>query len=96
MHKAPCQANRRALRRTISWANCEGARSRRSAASRTGRLNDTRTSCSTSSVMVAEMNNPTDAGTNRIWGAALTLILLIAILNIVAKLIGHFSQVRSK
>lgn len=48
------------------------------------------------SVMVAEMNNPTDAGTNRIWGAALTLILLIAILNIVAKLIGHFSQVRSK
>ncbi|ABG96649.1 MULTISPECIES: phosphate ABC transporter permease PstA [Rhodococcus] len=47
-------------------------------------------------VMVAEMNNPTDAGTNRIWGAALTLILLIAILNILAKVIGHFSQVRSK
>lgn len=47
-------------------------------------------------VMVAEMNNPTDAGTNRIWGAALTLILLIAILNIMAKAIGHFSQVRSK
>jgi phosphate transport system permease protein len=47
-------------------------------------------------VMVAEMNNPTDAGTNRIWGAALTLILLIAILNILAKVVGHFSQVRSK
>ncbi|MFC9362495.1 phosphate ABC transporter permease PstA [Rhodococcus sp. NPDC057014] len=47
-------------------------------------------------VMVAEMNNPTDAGTNRIWGAALTLILLIAILNIAAKVVGHFSQVRSK
>lgn len=47
-------------------------------------------------VMVAEMNNPTDAGTNRIWGAALTLILVIAILNIAAKAIGHFSQVRSK
>lgn len=47
-------------------------------------------------VMVAEMNNPTDAGTNRIWGAALTLILLIAVLNILAKVIGHFSQVRSK
>ncbi|NLE81248.1 MAG: phosphate ABC transporter permease PstA [Rhodococcus sp.] len=47
-------------------------------------------------VMVAEMNNPTEAGTNRIWGAALTLILLIAILNIAAKIIGHFSQVRSK
>ncbi|MFZ2173427.1 MAG: phosphate ABC transporter permease PstA [Rhodococcus sp. (in: high G+C Gram-positive bacteria)] len=47
-------------------------------------------------VMVSEMNNPTDAGTNRIWGAALTLILLIAILNILAKIVGHFSQVRSK
>ncbi len=47
-------------------------------------------------VMVAEMNNPTDAGSNRIWGAALTLILLIAILNIVAKVIGHFTTVRNK
>lgn len=47
-------------------------------------------------VMVAEMNNPTDAGSNRIWGAALTLILLIAILNIVAKVIGHFTSVRNK
>ncbi|MFD4295169.1 phosphate ABC transporter permease PstA [Rhodococcus sp. NPDC058532] len=45
-------------------------------------------------VMVAEMNNPTAAGSNRIWGAALTLILLIAVLNIVAKLIGHLSRVR--
>ncbi|CRK53484.1 Phosphate transport system permease protein PstA 1 [Rhodococcus sp. RD6.2] len=44
-------------------------------------------------VMVAEMNNPTAAGSERIWGAALTLILLIAVLNIVAKLIGHFSRV---
>ncbi len=47
-------------------------------------------------VMVAEMNNPTDAGTMRIWGAALTLILVIAVLNIVAKVIGHYSQVRTK
>ncbi|CAM2924548.1 phosphate ABC transporter permease PstA [Prescottella defluvii] len=47
-------------------------------------------------VMVAEMNNPTDAGSNRIWGAALTLILVIAVLNIVAKAIGHFAAVRSK
>ncbi|MFF0814837.1 phosphate ABC transporter permease PstA [Rhodococcus sp. NPDC003318] len=44
-------------------------------------------------VMVAEMNNPTQAGSDRIWGAALTLILLIAVLNIVAKLIGHLSRV---
>lgn len=47
-------------------------------------------------VMVAEMNNPTAAGANRIWGAALTLILLIAVLNIAAKAIGHLSRVRSK
>ncbi|TQF74241.1 phosphate ABC transporter permease PstA [Rhodococcus spelaei] len=47
-------------------------------------------------VMVAEMNNPTQAGTDRIWGAALTLILLIAVLNIAAKAIGHLSRVRSK
>ncbi|MFC7447804.1 phosphate ABC transporter permease PstA [Rhodococcus daqingensis] len=47
-------------------------------------------------VMVAEMNNPTDAGASRIWGAALTLILLIAVLNIAAKAIGHLSRVRSK
>ncbi|WP_305093975.1 phosphate ABC transporter permease PstA [Prescottella sp. R16] len=47
-------------------------------------------------VMVAEMNNPTDAGSNRIWGAALTLILVIAILNVVAKVIGRFTAVRGK
>lgn len=47
-------------------------------------------------VMVAEMNNPTAAGASRIWGAALTLILLIAVLNIAAKAIGHLSRVRSK
>ena len=47
-------------------------------------------------VMVAEMNNPTAAGSERIWGAALTLILLIAVLNIAAKIIGHFSSVRAK
>ncbi|MCK8670681.1 phosphate ABC transporter permease PstA [Rhodococcus sp. HM1] len=44
-------------------------------------------------VMVAEMNNPTEAGSMRIWGAALTLILVIAVLNVAAKLIGRFSQV---
>lgn len=47
-------------------------------------------------VMVAEMNNPADAGQTRVWGAALTLILLIALLNIGAKIISHFSQVRAK
>jgi phosphate transport system permease protein len=47
-------------------------------------------------VMVAEMNNPTDAGSQRIWGAALTLILVIAVLNIAAKLISRYSQVDKK
>ncbi|WP_241385650.1 phosphate ABC transporter permease PstA [Rhodococcus sp. CH91] len=47
-------------------------------------------------VMVAEMNNPTAAGAQRIWGAALTLILLIAVLNIVAKLISRYSQIGAK
>ncbi|MUL47654.1 phosphate ABC transporter permease PstA [Mycobacterium sp. CBMA293] len=47
-------------------------------------------------VMVNEQNNPSDAGELRIWGAALTLILIIAILNVVAKFIGRFSSVRSK
>lgn len=47
-------------------------------------------------LMVDQMNNPTDAGSWRIWGAALTLILVIAILNIIAKLVGRFSSVRGK
>lgn len=47
-------------------------------------------------VMVNEQNNPSDAGELRIWGAALTLILIIAILNVVAKFIGRYSSVRSK
>ena len=48
------------------------------------------------SMMVSETNNPTQAGNDRIWGAALTLILLIAVLNIIAKTIGRFSAVKSK
>ncbi len=47
-------------------------------------------------LMVDQLGNPTDAGTNRIWGAALTLILLIAVLNVLAKVIGRFASVRSK
>ncbi|MFD3810247.1 phosphate ABC transporter permease PstA [Rhodococcus sp. NPDC058639] len=47
-------------------------------------------------VMVAEMNNPTAAGSQRIWGAALTLILVIAVLNVAAKVISHYSQVGSR
>ena len=45
-------------------------------------------------LMVDQLGNPTDAGTNRIWGAALTLILVIAVLNVLAKLVGRWSSVK--
>lgn len=45
-------------------------------------------------LMVDQLGNPTDAGTNRIWGAALTLILIIAVLNVLAKVLGRFSSVK--
>ncbi|MDG3011610.1 phosphate ABC transporter permease PstA [Rhodococcus sp. D2-41] len=47
-------------------------------------------------VMVDQMNNPTQAGSDRTWGAALTLILIIAVLNIAAKLIARLSSVKSR
>ncbi|WP_372435171.1 phosphate ABC transporter permease PstA [Tomitella biformata] len=47
-------------------------------------------------VMIDQMNNPSSVGLQRLWGAALTLILLVAVLNIGAKLIARFSTVRSR
>lgn len=47
-------------------------------------------------VMIDQMNNPSPVGLERLWGAALTLILLVAVLNIGAKLIARFSTVRSR
>ena len=47
-------------------------------------------------VMIDQMNNPSSVGLERLWGAALTLILLVALLNIGAKLIARFSTVRSR
>lgn len=47
-------------------------------------------------LMNFERGNPTDAGTDRLWGAALTLILIITVLNVLAKLVARFSSVRSK
>lgn len=47
-------------------------------------------------VMVNQRAQDTAPAFDRIWGSALTLILIIAILNIAAKVIGHYSTVRSK
>lgn len=47
-------------------------------------------------VMIDQMNNPSQVGLDRLWGAALTLILLVALLNIGAKIIARFSTVRSR
>ena len=35
------------------------------------------------------------AGLDRVWGAALTLILIIFLLNILGRFIGRFSKVRN-
>ncbi|MGH3625697.1 MAG: phosphate ABC transporter permease PstA [Sciscionella sp.] len=43
-----------------------------------------------------QFTNPTEAGQLRIWGAALTLIILIVILNLVAAVISRFSAVKAK
>jgi phosphate transport system permease protein len=47
-------------------------------------------------VMVTQRAQDTIPATDRIWGSALTLILIIAVLNVIAKVIGHFSSVRSR
>lgn len=47
-------------------------------------------------VMIDQMGNPSQVGLDRLWGAALTLILIIALLNIGAKVIARFSTVRSR
>ncbi|GAB2916716.1 phosphate ABC transporter permease PstA [Rhodococcus aerolatus] len=47
-------------------------------------------------LMVNQLGNPTDAGTNRIWGAALTLILIIAVLNVLAKVVGRLAAPKSR
>jgi phosphate transport system permease protein len=47
-------------------------------------------------LMYAERNNPTDAGTDRIWGAAVTLILIIALLNVLATVLSRFFAIKTK
>lgn len=43
-----------------------------------------------------ERTTPTQAGFDRVWGAAVTLILIITLLNLVASLISRLSAVKSK
>jgi phosphate transport system permease protein len=43
-----------------------------------------------------QFTNPTDAGMLRVWGAALTLILLIMLFNLIAAVISRFSAIKTK
>lgn len=43
-----------------------------------------------------QFTNPTDAGQLRIWGAALTLILLIMLLNLIAAAASRFSSIKQR
>jgi phosphate transport system permease protein len=43
-----------------------------------------------------ELNNPNPAGQERVWGAALTLIILIMLFNLVAALVSRFSAIKTK
>lgn len=47
-------------------------------------------------MMYVERNNPTAAGADRIWGAALTLILIIALLNVLATMVSKYFAVKTK
>jgi phosphate transport system permease protein len=47
-------------------------------------------------LMTVERNNPTDAGVDRIWGSALTLILIIALLGVLATVLSRLFAVKSR
>lgn len=47
-------------------------------------------------LMYVERNNPTAAGNDRIWGAAVTLILIIALLNVLATALSRFFAIKTK
>ncbi len=42
-----------------------------------------------------ELQNPTAAGSYRVWGAALSLILLVMVFNLAATLISRFSAIKT-
>ncbi len=47
-------------------------------------------------LMTVERNNPTDAGADRIWGSALTLTLIIALLGVLATILSRLFAVKTK
>jgi len=47
-------------------------------------------------VMSQELTNSAPAAQTRIWGAAVTLILLITLINVLAKLISRFTSVKTR
>ena len=47
-------------------------------------------------VMTSERNNPTDAGIDRVWGAALTLILIITIFQLIAAALAKLTAPKTK
>jgi phosphate transport system permease protein len=47
-------------------------------------------------LMTTERNNPTDAGADRIWGAALTLILIITIFQLIAAALSKLTAPKTK
>ncbi len=47
-------------------------------------------------VIYNELTNPTAAGQQRVWGAALTLILLIALLNLLAAVVSRIAAPKTK
>jgi phosphate transport system permease protein len=47
-------------------------------------------------LIYTELANPEAAGVQRVWGAALTLIIVIMFFNLVAALISRFSAIKTK
>ncbi len=47
-------------------------------------------------LIYTELTNPEDAGTQRVWGAALTLIIVIMFFNLLAAVISRFSAIKTK
>jgi phosphate transport system permease protein len=47
-------------------------------------------------LIYTELTNPTPAGQLRVWGAALTLIILVMLFNLVAVAISRFSAIKTK
>jgi phosphate transport system permease protein len=47
-------------------------------------------------LIYTELTNPEAAGVQRVWGAALTLIIVIMFFNLVAAVISRFSAIKTK